>query len=158
MCALAAPAIQLRGVICCTNTTSLRRSQIGNHTPWTQCRRALALSYRPGKGAEKSQTGHGEDRRRRFGQDRDRCRENIEIIPAQLREGEVNRKRRDHAERRDHFRRRDDVVDRVRVGRVQPVTGCGDERDPTVARRITPCNRADAIMTKAGAGRARRRA
>src|SRR5262249_19016083 len=61
----------------------------------------------------------------------------IEIIPAQLREGEVKRKRDDYAERRDHFRRRDDVVDRVGVGRVQPITGRGEERDSTVARRIT---------------------
>ena len=57
---------------------------------------------------------HGEDRRRRLGQDRDRCRKNVEIIPAQLREGEVNRKRRDNAERRDYFGRCDDVVDACR--------------------------------------------
>jgi hypothetical protein len=80
---------------------------------------------------------NGEDRSRRFGQNGESGRERVKIISAQAREGEPGRKRSDHAERRDHFRRRDDVVDRVRVGRVQPVTGCDDERDPTVARRIT---------------------
>ena len=75
---------------------------------------------------------HGEDRCRRLCQDRDRCRENIEIIPAQMREGEVNRKRSDHAECRDHLRRCDDVIDGVGVRGMQSVPRRGGERDPAV--------------------------
>ena len=86
----------------------------------------------------KQQTVHHKqyrkDRRGRFSQDGDRRWNNIEIITAQMREGQVNGKRRDDAEGRDHFRRCDDVVDRVRVGRMQPVPRRGGERDPTVGR------------------------
>ena len=82
---------------------------------------------------------HREDRSGRFGQDRDCCRKNVELIPAQLRKGEVERKRRDHAERRDYFGRRDDVVDRVGVGRVQPVPRRSSKRDPQIRRRRRDC-------------------
>ena len=75
---------------------------------------------------------HGEDRGRWFCQDADRGRENVEIISADPREGEVHGKRPDHAERGDHLRRNDDVVDGVSVCGVKRVPSGGGECNPAV--------------------------
>ena len=50
-------------------------------------------------------------------------------------EEEVECKRRDHTECRDYFRRRDNVIDRVRVGRVQPIARRGDKSDQAAVLR-----------------------
>ena len=81
-----------------------------------------------------NQEQHGEDRRRRLGQDRDRCRENVEIIPAQMWKGEVNCERSDNSECRDYLRRCDDVVDGVGVRGMQSVPPRRGERDPQIRR------------------------